>query len=182
MQNEEVHINTYVYSEAMLAFVKAANDCCLYLEELKGEEGKEFIPEAIKHLSALYHTFLHIGDTTAVYDSSSEPAVSEQDWSSLFQRIAAILKEHNDMVRIAGENEFDRSELVNHTISEDIADVYQELKDFTSIYSRGIEELMNDAAWELGERFTEHWGTKLLRALSALHELYIHDIDPSGEE
>ena len=49
----------------------------------------------------------------------------------------------------------------------------------TSIYSGGMEELMNDAAWELKEHFTEHWGAKLLRALQALHILYVSGIDPS---
>ena len=69
-------------------------------------------------------------------------------------------------------DEFDRSEMVRHTISEDMADLYQEIKDFTVTYSRGMEELMNDAAWELGERFSEHWGKKLLLSLLALHDLY----------
>jgi hypothetical protein len=83
---------------------------------------------------------------------------------------------------MAGEDEFDRSEVVSHTISEDMADLYQELRDFTSIYSRGMEEFMNDAAWELKERFAEHWGAKLLRALQALHTLYISGIDPGATE
>ncbi len=39
-----------------------------------------------------------------------------------------------------------------------------------------------DAAWELKERFTEHWGAKLLRALHALHNLYVSGIDPSEKE
>ena len=38
---------------------------------------------------------------------------------------------------------------------------------------------MNDAAWELKERFAEHWGKKLLRSLSALHELYVRGVDPA---
>ena len=90
-----------------------------------------------------------------------------------------ILGPHNDILRVAEEVEFDRSELVNHTISEDLADIYQELRDFTSIYSRGMEELMNDAAWELNEHFAENWGAKLLRALQSLHELYVTGVDPS---
>ncbi|MCK4881087.1 MAG: DUF5063 domain-containing protein, partial [Bacteroidales bacterium] len=39
--------------------------------------------------------------------------------------------------------------------------------------------LMNDAAWELKERFGEHWGAKLLHALRALHELYVSGVDPT---
>ena len=93
-----------------------------------------------------------------------------------------ILGSHNDVLRMADEEEFDRSEVVSHTISEDLADIYQDLRDFTSIYSQGMEELMNDAAWELKERFNEHWGAKLLRALQALHILYVSGVDPSEKE
>ncbi len=41
---------------------------------------------------------------------------------------------------------------------------------------------MNDAAWELNVRFVEHWGKKLLRALQALHELYVSGVDPTEKE
>ena len=45
----------------------------------------------------------------------------------MYQRISLILGTHNDYLRLADENEFDDSELVTHTISEDAADIYQEL-------------------------------------------------------
>jgi len=179
MQEEGPQIHNYVYSSEMLEFVKVANACCEFLEQLKDVEGRSFIVDSVKHLSAVYATFLNTGETEPVFESPAEPTVSEQDWSELFQRIAMILGNHNDILRMAEEGEFDRSELVNHTVSEDLADIYQELRDFTSIYSRGMEELMNDAAWELNEHFAEHWGAKLLRALQALHELYVNGIDPS---
>ena len=100
----------------------------------------------------------------------------------MYQRISMILGPHNDILRLADEGEFDRSEVVSHTISEDLSDMYQELRDFTTIYSRGVEELMNDAAWELNVRFVEHWGMKLLRALQALHELFVSGVDPTEKE
>ena len=181
MQDEGNPVHNYVYSSEMLEFVKAANACCAFMEQLKGNEGKSFILDSVRQLSRVYSTFLGTGDTEPVFESSADPTVTEQEWSALFQKIGMILGPHNDVLRIAQEDEFDRSEVVNHTISEDMADLYQELRDFTSIYSRGMEELMNDAAWELKERFAEHWGTKLLRALQALHELYVSGIDP-GEK
>ncbi len=160
--------------------VKAANETATFLEGLQGTEGKVFISEAVGHLSTVYSAMLKIGETEPVHDSEGESTVSEQDWSRLFQRIAQLLGPYNEIIRPAEENEFDRFELVTHTISEDLADVYQELRDFTSIYSRGIEELMNDAAWELRERFAEHWGKKLLRSLSALHDLFVEGTDPTA--
>lgn len=182
MQDEGNSVHNYVYSSEMLEFVKAANECCAFLEELKDSEGKSFISDSLRLLSTVYTTFINTGDTEPVFESPAESTVTEQEWSALFQKIAILLGPHNDILRIAREDEFDRSELVNHTISEDLADLYQELRDFTSIYSRGMDELMNDAAWELGERFAEHWGAKLLRALQAIHELYISGVDPSEKE
>lgn len=182
MQEKASPVHNFVYSSELLAFVKAANTCCSYLEELKSDEGRAFIIESLKHLSTVYTTFLELGETEPVLESGLEPAVTEQEWSALFQKVAGVLGPYNDILRVAGEEEFDRSELVNHTISEDLADLYQELKDFTVSYSLGIEELMNDAAWEMKVRFGEQWGTKLLRALLALHELYVSGVDPTEKE
>ena len=181
MPNEEADVHSFVYSEEVLALVRAANETATFLEDFDAENGREFISSALLNLSALYAAMLKVGECEPVFDGSPEATVSEQDWSALFQRIASLLGSHNEILRPAEEGEFDRSELVNHTISEDLADVYQEIRDFTAIYSRGLEELMNDAAWELKERFAEHWGKKLLRSLGALHELYISGIDPTEE-
>jgi len=182
MQEEGSAVHKFVYSNALVEFVKAANEYCSFQEELKGTEGKLFIATSVSQLAEIYSLFLEIGETEPVFDTPPEPTVTEPEWSALFQRIALILGASNDILRVADEDEFDRSELTNHTISEDMADVYQELRDFTVIYSRGLEELMNDAAWELKLRFAEHWGAKLLRALSALHQLYVNNVDPSQEE
>jgi len=182
MQEESTSIHKYVYSSALVEFVSSANACCVFFENLKGTEGRDFISESVKHLSLVYSNFLHSGECEPVYESPGEPTVSEQDWSEMYQRISMILGPHNDILRLADEGEFDRSEVVSHTISEDLSDMYQELRDFTTIYSRGVEELMNDAAWELNVRFVEHWGMKLLRALQALHELFVSGVDPTEKE
>jgi len=182
MQDESSNLHNYVYSSEMVGFVTAANGYCGFLEKLSGQEGKAFIIEAVSWFSGVYASFVKLGVTEPAGDVQGEPTVSEQEWSRIYQRISMILGANNDYLRLAEENEFDDSELVTHTISEDAADVYQELRDFTTIYSRGLEELMNDAAWELGERFAEHWGKKLLRSLLALHELFVAGVDPRQKE
>lgn len=181
MQEENPHSHQFVYSPEMVALVTAANGYSSFIEGLGGTGGREFITESVGHLSTVYSAMLKIGDTESVNESAGEPYVTEQDWSAVYQKIAMLLGAHNQILRPAEENEFDRSELVSHYISEDLADIYQELRDFVSIYSRGMEELMNDAAWELKERFAEHWGKKLLRSLTALHDLYVKGIDPTEQ-
>lgn len=175
-------MNRFVYSDEMVAFVTASNSFCQLLDGSAAADGKAFITSMVEMLSRIYADFLVLGDTEPVYDSAPESTVTEQDWASVYQQVAKTLGRYNDYLRPAETDEFDRSEMVRHTVSEDLADIFQELKDFTVIYSRGLEELMNDAAWELKERFAEHWGTKLLRSLLALHELFIRGVDPGEEE
>lgn len=181
MQEDHQEFHSFVYSEETLALVRAANETAIFLEELKGKNGRAFISEAIKHLSEVYYTMLRVEDKEAVLESGLELTVSEQDWAEIFHQIAATLGSHNEFLRPAEEGEFDDSDLVTHSISEDLSDVYQELKDFTSQFSRGVEELMNDAVWEVKARFFEHWGKKLLRVLSSLHDLYVAGVDPTEE-
>lgn len=178
MQEENDDLHNYVYSSEMVEFVTHSNAFCLYLEQLSEVGGKAFIGDSVKHLSGIYAAAVKLEEREPLYETVGEPTVTEQDWSRVYQGISLLLGAHNDILRPAEEDEFDRAELVTHTISEDLADVYQELRDFTSIYSMGLEELMHDAAWELKERFMEHWGKKLLRSLMALHELYMKGIDP----
>lgn len=179
MQEEYPDYRKFVYSSEMVDFVTRSNRFCEFLEQLKGMDGRSFITGAVKLLSAVYASMLTVAETEPVAEDGQEPVVTEQEWAAIYQQISILLGSHNDFLRPAGENEFDRSELVPHTISEDLADVYQELRDFTTLYSRGMEEMMNDAAWELRERFAEHWGGKALRALLALHDLYVKGVDPT---
>jgi hypothetical protein len=181
MQNESSSHHAFVYSVEMVEFVTASNHYCHFLEQAAGEEGKSFIANLVQILPQVYATFVKLEKTEPVYDTAVEPTVTEQEWALVYHQVANTLGPYNETLRPAEEEEFDRSEMVRHTISEDLADLYQELKDFTLAFSRGMEELMNDAAWELRERFTEHWGKKLLRSLMALHELYVKGKDPSEE-
>lgn len=172
-----------VYAPGVLEFVRIANDYCLWLEDAAADEGMKFISKGVKSLSAVYNAVLELEETEPVLEGGNEKFVTEQDWSEIYQRISLILGQYNSYLRLAESDEFDRSDLVTHTISEDLADIYQDLKDFTRQFRQGIEEIMNDAVWEVLSNFDQYWGSKLLNALSALHVLYVNKTDPEqGDE
>jgi hypothetical protein len=63
------------------------------------------------------------------------------------------------------------------SISENMADIYQDLKDFLLLYQTGTDEVMNDAVWECRLNFESFWGQKLVNSMRAIHK-FIY----SGEE
>ncbi len=171
-----------VYAPEVLEFVRHVNSYCQWLEECDTSPGMTFIQDGVKSLPAIYSSVLALPKFEPQLEEGNERYVTEHQWSEIYQKVLRLLGPHNAYLRAAGEDEFDRSDLLSHTISEDLADLYQDLKDFAMQYRQGVEELMNDALWEVVSHFEEHWGTKLLNSLHALHQLYIHRIDPEKDE
>ena len=70
---------------------------------------------------------------------------------------------------------------IKRTISEDLADIYQDLKDFISVFQIGFNITMNDSLFLCKEHFAEFWGQRLVNALKALHDIKYGRIDDDDE-
>jgi hypothetical protein len=68
-----------------------------------------------------------------------------------------------------------RVALLQLAISEDISDIYQDIRDFLEVFRNSPEEIMNDALWECKTLFENNWGDKLLRVSRAMHLIYVMD-------
>ncbi len=68
-------------------------------------------------------------------------------------------------------------EEVVSSISENMSDIYQDIKDFLLLYQTGTSEVMNDAIWECRLNFENFWGQKLVNSMRAIHSFLY-----SGEE
>jgi hypothetical protein len=60
---------------------------------------------------------------------------------------------------------------IKKCISEDLADIYQDIKDFIFIFQLGLNETMNDSLVICKENFGNIWGQKLVNTLRALHDV-----------
>jgi hypothetical protein len=56
-------------------------------------------------------------------------------------------------------------------ISENIADIYQDVRNFVSVYQYELTEQMNDALYVCRDNFRTYWGQKLVNVLRPLHSL-----------
>ena len=57
------------------------------------------------------------------------------------------------------------------TVSENLADIYQSLRDLVEIFREGYDEAMQVALHEASTEFRLTWGQALLNALRALHDV-----------
>ncbi|MCB8998933.1 MAG: DUF5063 domain-containing protein [Bacteroidales bacterium] len=164
--------NKILYSEEVLEFVRLSKEYCTLLETPLEMEQDEFIRFSLYALPAIYSAMIRLPQVESIFEEASEKFVTEQDWSEVYRKISAIMEGNNDFLDIPSDEEFDRSELITRKISEDMSDIYQDLRDFLEIYRSAPEEVMNDALWECQNNFLSFWGAKSLRVAASLHKLY----------
>jgi hypothetical protein len=145
------------------------------LEEPLPENRKEFVISLLKILPALYSSMIALPPNEPVLDAENEKFVSEDQWSQIYQKTAGLLGSQNEYLDVPEEEEFDRLDVISRELSEDISDIYQDIKDFTSVFQVGTEEVMNDVLWECRINFENYWGEKALRSGLNLHKIMLRD-------
>ena len=161
----------YVYQEPAIEFVTVAVQLCLYLEQTAEHEKADFIEKMLCMLPLLYLKARLVPKATEELDGYSERFVTEQEYEDLRQFIAQKLGSDDAYLEVFVEEMRYSDEPITAFISENIADIYQEMKDLACNYQTRDEAVMNDALVSCLEAFEQHWGQKLLNVLRPLHLL-----------
>jgi hypothetical protein len=111
------------------------------------------------------------------FEDGNEKFVTESDWIVIQDTLKEKFGTANDYLEVFDERITESEGPVISTISENLADIYQDIKDFLLLYQTGTVEVMNDAVWECRMNFENFWGQKLVNSMRAIHK-FIY----SGEE
>lgn len=170
-----------VYSRNVIEFVTVANEFCAYLEISNRNTQKEFVEKAQKLLPLLYLKASLLPQVDTMLEENIEKFVNESDWDFIRSTIQAKLGGHDEYLEVFDKHMQESEEPIYQSISENFADIYQDLKDFLSSYRIGSLEIMNDALWELNNNFGLQWGQSLVNSLRAIHSLLFGETDWENE-
>lgn len=159
----------YVYQQPAIEFVTVAVQLCLYLEQIEGQDKSEFVEKMLCLLPLLYLKARLLPKATEELDGFPERFVSEQEYEDIRQKVAQCMGEHDTYLEVFVEDMRYSDEPITAFVSENIADIYQEVKDLACNYQTRDEAVMNDALVNCLEAFEQHWGQKLLNVLRPLH-------------
>lgn len=181
MSNSTPH---FVYQEPAIEFVTVAAQTCLLLEHLGEESHEENLNRLLTILPLLYLKARLLQCPERELDGEVERFVSEDDYNRVLMAVKDLLGEDDTYLDVLMEDRRYSDEPWTAYVSENIADVYQELADLAANYRTGNESVMNDALAACIEAFDEHWGQKVLNALRALHavELNYRNYDRTENE
>jgi hypothetical protein len=166
-----------VYSRNIIEFVAVANEFCKYAEHASGLKGDELLRILQRILPLMYIKASLLPLLEPFFEDGNEKFVSESDWIMIHETLKKKFGTANDYLEVFDEKINDTEGPLVSSISENIADIYQDIKDFLLLYQTGTAEVMNDAVWECRMNFENFWGQKLVNSMRAIHR-FIY----SGEE
>lgn len=179
---EEDFGNNIVYSQNITEFVTVAGEYCTFVENTLRFSKKDFLEKSGKLLPLIYLKIRLLPRFESIFDDDNEKFVSEEEWDIIHEAVQKKLGLHDEYREVFDPLTHEQLEQSTASISDNLADLYQDLKNFTTLYNIGTEELMNDALWECQLNFEEFWGQKLLNALKAIHSIYFGEDDLEEDE
>lgn len=162
-----------VYGRDVMEFVTVVVEYCAFLEQAAGKERLAFVDTLTKLLPLLYLKASLLPKYEILNEAYySEDFVTEEDYNIVRTHIYNIMGEKDDYLDVFVEDMKYSESPILATVSENLADIYQELKNFAMRYKNAAdeEEMMNVLA-DVKEEFQYSWGQKVVNVMRALHEV-----------
>ncbi|MGL5787982.1 MAG: DUF5063 domain-containing protein [Bacteroidales bacterium] len=171
-----------IYDKNSIEFVTVAVEFCSLMENARNFSRGEFVKKAVVVLPLLYlKAVLLSKDNEDELDGFPEQFVSETEYEMVRSQIASVLEDKDDYLETFHPDMAFSDMPIAALISEDLADIYQDVKNLAFAYSTRQEDSMRVALDICRTSFYEYWGQKLTNAMGALHPV-LSKIESGDEE
>ena len=171
-----------VYSKPVLEFATVAREYCVFLENAERYNKIDFITVASRMLPLLYVKASLLPQLKQIMDEPPVTVVDEFIYETIRRGVRRKLTRHDEYLETFKEDQERSIEPIPANISEDLADIYQDMRDFCEAFSIGVEDIMNDALVRVFDNFRTYWGQRLCNALRALHSVLYGTDDLNDEK
>ncbi len=168
---ERAEVEKIVYDKSVIDFVTIAVEICVFLEKNEPTPRKEWVDRILKMLPLLYVKALLLPETVTTEEELPATFVREEDYARVANGVSEVMGEEDVYLDVFVEEMKYSDTPVSLYISENIADIYQDIRNFVSVYQFGLTGQMNDALYQCKENFRLYWGQKLVNVLRPLHTL-----------
>jgi hypothetical protein len=158
-----------VFSNYTIDFTRVALEYCVFVEKIKESDKKTFVDNMTKVLPLLYLKISVIPEIKTYYDSEVENKVTESMYEQVQENIAILLADDDLYLETFHPDIRLSDSPIAVKISEDLADIYQDLGNFIAIFKNGHKETMNDSLVLCIDNFKRYWGQRTVNTLRALH-------------
>lgn len=171
-----------IFDKNVIEFVTVAAEFCAFLERAESMKRSDFVDTSLKILPLLYLKASLLPPCERLGEEELETYVTEEVYEILRLNLAELMGEKDDYLDVFVEDMVYSDQPIKKCISEDLADIYQDIRDFIFVFQLGLNETMNDSLALCQENFGLLWGQKLVNTLRALHDVKYHQEEEEEEE
>ena len=171
-----------IFDRNVVEFVTVAAEFCKFLEQAETIKRSTFVDTSLKILPLLYLKASMLPKCETIGNEALETFVTEETYEILRMNLAGILAEKDDYLDVFVSDMKYSDQPITKNISEDLADIYQDIRDFIFVFQLGLNETMNDSLAVCQEHFTLYWGQKLVNTLRALHDVKYNQPDEEEDD
>ncbi|MFA6830777.1 MAG: DUF5063 domain-containing protein [Bacteroidaceae bacterium] len=175
-----------ILEPSVAEFVTVAVEFCAFIEGIEEIDTRIFVDHTLKLLPLLY---LKASTLPAVktFDEDDEEGVLEQYvtedvYNIIRMNIANVIERYDDYLEVFKEDMQYSDTPIKANISEDLSDIYQDLRNFLFIFQLGINETMTQSLIEIQHNFKHYWGQKVCNAMRALHDVMYTQMPTDQED
>lgn len=171
-----------IFDRNTIEFVTVAAEFCKFLEQSEGTKRSRFVETLLKILPLLYLKASMLPACETEGEEAPESYLTEEDYEVVRLTLAGIMAEKDDYLEVFLPDMAYSDTPIRKCISEDLADIYQDLKNFIFVFQLGFDETMHDALAICRENFAHYWGQTLVNTLRALHDVKYNLSSAEDEE
>lgn len=160
-----------IYSHDVIEFVQVAVQFCGQLEQAESQSRSELIETLLKLMPLLYLKAQLLPKVESNGTFLPDEQVTEQDYEYVRQGVYSLLASDDEYLDVSYDEMMQTDETRWKSISENLADIYQPVRNFLATYQQGVEDCMYDALWQVQDQFELFWGEALVDSLRRLHRL-----------
>ncbi len=174
--------NPVIFDRNTVEFVTVAAEFCKFVEQSEGIKRNRFVDTLLKILPLLYLKASMLPACEMEGEEAPESYLTEEDYEVMRLTLSAIMAEKDDYLEVFVPDMAYSDTPIRKCISEDLADIYQDLKNFIFVFQLGFDETMHDSLAICKENFANYWGQTLVNTLRALHDVKYNASSAADEE
>lgn len=170
--------HSLLYTQPVLDFIAVCTEYCKSVEQPpRAMAQRRGHLTLLRRLLALVYLRATLLPDVPETDGRAWHTVTEADYDYVRQQLSHLLGAADTYLDTFRDDFRYADQPIACSLSEDLADVYQSLRDLIETFRLEEEEAMATALAAVADDFMTGWGGKLLSALRALHDAALQDDD-----
>ena len=134
-----------IFDKNVIEFVTVAAEFCAFLERAERMKRSTFVDTSLKILPLLYLKASMLPKCETIGDEAPETYVTEEIYEIVCINLSGLMGDKDDYLDVFVQDMVYSDQPIKKSISEDLADIYQDIKDFIFVFQLGLNETMNDS-------------------------------------